>query len=344
MKAKEGKTTSSHCNGSPSAKLDTSRWESLLAGAKSCSVGRATLALAHRVSVLTPGAPPAVPAGTVLSSGHGTAVSNKPSSSKKRKRDRGREAISVAASGPSNWKKLLNKPPATDGMSASVTTASTTAKGGLPAVSNTNPKNKTKQPLPVTSNFSDGLRAIRSRAVVKGTAHQRIGAIHTDSCDSAGPSVGAKGPAQASKKRKRDNTSGKVEVAGGSDRKSNHDEPQKSSQHGKTRSGSAKSGQVSNQHHDSQKRPKPNNLNLAYQAQVQEAAELEKKEHTGRGRANGLAGGAGGRAGKGREQVLTRAEQAQYVGLDCEMVGVGPGGCRSALARCCMVDWEGNIM
>ncbi|CAN0424916.1 unnamed protein product, partial [Hapterophycus canaliculatus] len=41
---------------------------------------------------------------------------------------------------------------------------------------------------------------------------------------------------------------------------------------------------------------------------------------------------------------LTTAEKALYVALDCEMVGVGPGGCRSALARCCLVDWDGNIM
>ncbi|CAM9384696.1 unnamed protein product [Ectocarpus fasciculatus] len=26
------------------------------------------------------------------------------------------------------------------------------------------------------------------------------------------------------------------------------------------------------------------------------------------------------------------------------MVGVGPGGCRSALARCCLVDWDGNTI
>ncbi|CAM9672889.1 unnamed protein product, partial [Laminaria digitata] len=49
-------------------------------------------------------------------------------------------------------------------------------------------------------------------------------------------------------------------------------------------------------------------------------------------------------AKKGSQQVLTAAEEAQYVGLDCEMVGVGPAGCRSALARCCMVDWSGNVI
>ncbi len=36
--------------------------------------------------------------------------------------------------------------------------------------------------------------------------------------------------------------------------------------------------------------------------------------------------------------------KARYVGLDCEMVGTGPTGKQSVLARCCLVDFDGNII
>lgn len=36
----------------------------------------------------------------------------------------------------------------------------------------------------------------------------------------------------------------------------------------------------------------------------------------------------------------TRREKSKYVSLDCEMVGVGPDGCGSALARVCVIDWS----
>ena len=36
--------------------------------------------------------------------------------------------------------------------------------------------------------------------------------------------------------------------------------------------------------------------------------------------------------------------KSKYVGLDCEMVGVGEDGKRSALARCSMVDFDGNTI
>ena len=35
------------------------------------------------------------------------------------------------------------------------------------------------------------------------------------------------------------------------------------------------------------------------------------------------------------------ADKLKYIGLDCEMVGVGPSGKLSALARCCLVDYDG---
>lgn len=41
---------------------------------------------------------------------------------------------------------------------------------------------------------------------------------------------------------------------------------------------------------------------------------------------------------------LTVAEQDRYVALDCEMVGVGPTGRTSVLARVSCVDWHGNVL
>lgn len=91
--------------------------------------------------------------------------------------------------------------------------------------------------------------------------------------------------------------------------------------------------------HAASKRPRPNSLNLAFQAQKAANADVDKK---GGNKARGKAGGGWG---KGKtEQAVTAAEQSRYVGLDCEMVGVGPGARRSALARCCLVDWDGRVM
>ena len=36
--------------------------------------------------------------------------------------------------------------------------------------------------------------------------------------------------------------------------------------------------------------------------------------------------------------------KSNYVGLDCEMVGIGLSGKQSALARCCIVDFEGEVI
>lgn len=36
--------------------------------------------------------------------------------------------------------------------------------------------------------------------------------------------------------------------------------------------------------------------------------------------------------------------KGKYVGLDCEMVGIGPDGKQSALARACVVDFNGNVL
>merc|ERR1712086_174498 len=41
---------------------------------------------------------------------------------------------------------------------------------------------------------------------------------------------------------------------------------------------------------------------------------------------------------------LTEEEKARYVALDCEMVGIGPGGYQSRLARVCLVNWNGDTI
>lgn len=41
-------------------------------------------------------------------------------------------------------------------------------------------------------------------------------------------------------------------------------------------------------------------------------------------------------------ETITEEEKQQYVGLDCEMVGIGSSGKRSVLARACVVDFDGN--
>ena len=41
---------------------------------------------------------------------------------------------------------------------------------------------------------------------------------------------------------------------------------------------------------------------------------------------------------------LSPHQKAKYIGLDCEMVGIGTDGKQSALARCCLVDFDGNTV
>ena len=41
---------------------------------------------------------------------------------------------------------------------------------------------------------------------------------------------------------------------------------------------------------------------------------------------------------------LSEEERSRYMAIDCEMVGVGPGGFKSALARVCIVDWNEDIV
>lgn len=42
--------------------------------------------------------------------------------------------------------------------------------------------------------------------------------------------------------------------------------------------------------------------------------------------------------------TLSLEEQSQYLALDCEMVGVGPYGTKSTLARVTIVNWDGDIV
>ena len=41
---------------------------------------------------------------------------------------------------------------------------------------------------------------------------------------------------------------------------------------------------------------------------------------------------------------LNSTSKAKYIALDCEMVGIGPDGKQSALARCCVVDFDGIVI
>mmetsp|Transcript_24317 Transcript_24317/g.48774 ORF Transcript_24317/g.48774 Transcript_24317/m.48774 type:complete len:436 (-) Transcript_24317:65-1372(-) len=41
---------------------------------------------------------------------------------------------------------------------------------------------------------------------------------------------------------------------------------------------------------------------------------------------------------------LSAKVKSNYLGLDCEMVGIGPDGTQSALARCCIVDFDGEVV
>jgi len=43
-------------------------------------------------------------------------------------------------------------------------------------------------------------------------------------------------------------------------------------------------------------------------------------------------------------QNISLEEQSKYLALDCEMVGVGPDGKKSSVARVTIVDWDGRIV
>jgi RNA exonuclease 4 len=45
-----------------------------------------------------------------------------------------------------------------------------------------------------------------------------------------------------------------------------------------------------------------------------------------------------------QEAPLSLEEQAQYVALDCEMVGIGLNGTKSSVARVTLVGWNGDVL
>jgi RNA exonuclease 4 len=47
---------------------------------------------------------------------------------------------------------------------------------------------------------------------------------------------------------------------------------------------------------------------------------------------------------KSANDSLSTAEKRRYVAVDCEMVGIGPEGKKSALARVSVVDWDGSVL
>jgi len=93
---------------------------------------------------------------------------------------------------------------------------------------------------------------------------------------------------------------------------------------------------------------------------IKEALRLQKEKAEGtaavtssdRGGGIGRSGSGGGAASlagdetrvAGETEPVRADEQANYVGLDCEMVGTGASGKRSVLARACVVDWHGRIL
>jgi hypothetical protein len=44
------------------------------------------------------------------------------------------------------------------------------------------------------------------------------------------------------------------------------------------------------------------------------------------------------------KDTLSASQKAKYIALDCEMVGIGPSGKQSALARCSIVDYDGAVL
>ncbi|XP_066424024.1 interferon-stimulated 20 kDa exonuclease-like 2 [Molothrus aeneus] len=78
------------------------------------------------------------------------------------------------------------------------------------------------------------------------------------------------------------------------------------------------------------------------------AREVSQNGGTGaRGKARGVSqNGATGTGAKGKARGAVGAPPAppKLVALDCEMVGTGPGGRTSALARCSIVTYEGDVV
>lgn len=45
-----------------------------------------------------------------------------------------------------------------------------------------------------------------------------------------------------------------------------------------------------------------------------------------------------------RKQQSPRVDKENFIAMDCEMVGIGPNGYQSAVARVSLVDWDGKVV
>ena len=344
--------------------VDTSRWENLLsAGSRKHEDAAPVTAvrLGHRISIAAPHAAGTSSLATrngstpALSSNSLTPASDRlpTKKSKQGSSSRGGAPLKKNAWPTNNWQTLLGggnaAVTATAAAGAAATTAPAGAAAGAPTATNNGrlepnakkrkkknkEKNKGKNRLP---EFENGT-AIRGEAAPSPpdffAASPRPNPGAASSNPASNPRTGdllsvSNGGGKAGKKRKRKGANSAADSTAPAPpnvRTGGHFHKQKSP------SAEVPSGN---------KWPRSNVLNLAFQATKDKAGGADQE---GTKKRRGKEGGGGGKgSNKGSQQALTAAEEAQYLGLDCEMVGVGPAGRRSALARCCIVGWNGNVM
>lgn len=306
---------------------DTSRWEALLSRGTDISKGHSSdpasvLTLGHRISVAAPPSAPGESARSSRASPAPLSVAARPVKSTttkrgKKRQNRGDETTGEsAASSNSNWMMLTGSGNGVVDEEADLRRSSHTTTGrsnGLVP----RPEASSKASSKASKN-----NVKRRRAEADGQANTSGNHTTITAADSTSRST----PSSKSKRRTRKARTNR----------SRDDD-------GHNRNGTSSTGAHPTQAEHvkkSFKRPRSNVLNEAFQAQKAVAAAKEDGHVEGGGRGRGKAKAAWG----GDDPALTLAEQAQYVGLDCEMVGVGPKGCRSALAQCCIVAWDGSIM
>ncbi|CAM9984946.1 unnamed protein product [Pylaiella littoralis] len=346
-KSKKGSSTAAVALASATT-ADTSRWEELLAGGGS----RATSSSAHK------------PTTTAVKPVPGKVAP--PRSDKLPRKNRERTASKAAnvsgtpqTSMTRNWEMLL--------MGGTVATGAATVASSAPSNGHTSNKKKTKKgakgikrprteivqtgssssssssssrsngaAVPLASDVSTKLPSQnklqpRSATAAHGTSSNGVGGCKAGTKRKRPIANGATGSPAATAAV----TNGRTALDGVT---SEQQKQHKQQRHSET------------SNNTNSKWPRSNVLNLAFQAQKEEAAAAAATAASGTSgsKANllGADKGRGSRAGGrgGAERALTEEEKARYVALDCEMVGVGPRGCRSALARCCLVDWDGNTI
>lgn len=310
----------------PSYGADTSRWESLLSGGGITKINsvKANVGVGNSISTGSPSAPanskpPALD--RRISVSPMTAARGAKKLSKNRP-EKGSHSSGAAASnnaaGPSNWAMLLkvgDSPNATIALNNGHTSHPPTGKSKKKGKKGKRPRSETNQVNGPPFTTPDFFGAQRSATANCPGPHSN-GTISGHQSNHRPVAGSAHGAGKAGQKRKRSGA--------------NAD------------SANINASSVSGGNTEIySKRPRSNSLNHAFQAQQAAAVDLQGKGgDKGRRQANEGLRGARGRAA----QPVTASEQARYVGLDCEMVGVGSGGRRSALARCCIVDWGGNVM